>query len=99
MTFIPPRWELQGGLQVFVPGAWLNIAAQPAVPPPPPPPERIEMRAGFVWVPGFHEWHHGRYVWVRGHFEPERPRQAWVPGHWELRGNQYFWQPGAWRAR
>jgi len=94
-----PRWDLRGGEYVFIPGAWLNIEAQPAQPPPPPPAERVEVRPGFVWVPGYHEWRAGRYVWVPGHFEAERPREVWVPGHWEVRGHRYFWVPGMWRAR
>ncbi len=30
-------------------------------------------RAGFVWVPGYWDWRHGRHYWVRGHYMRHRP--------------------------
>jgi hypothetical protein len=93
----PPRWELQGGVFGWLPGGWISIQAGPAVAPPPPPPEpALEVRPGFVWVPGNYEWRDTRYVWVGGRWEPGRPAERWQPGRWERHGNHWVWHHGGW---
>jgi hypothetical protein len=96
-TWIEPRYELQGGVFVSIPGGWLDLQAQPAAPPPPPVAEPIgEARPGFIWLPGYQDWRDGRYVWIAGHWEPERPQERWHPGRWERHGNHWMWRPGRW---
>src|SRR5262245_17316819 len=71
-------------------------------PPPPPPPtpdtagpteappapreEKIETKAGFVWVRGRWEWKAGKYEWIAGHWERERAGKRWNEGRWERKG-------------
>ncbi len=70
----------------------------------PPPPPRRELRPhkpgpNYVWIPGHHEWRHGRWVWISGHWVKERPGMYWVEGHWVKRGNRWVWIEGHWRRR
>lgn len=64
--------------------------------PPPPRPEPVEVRAGFVWVKGKHEWRDGRWVWVSGHWERARAGYVWQDGRWEHRGGSWHWIDGQW---
>ncbi len=56
----------------------INIA------PPAPRYERVVVRPGYVWSPGYYNWdgRYHRYVWVRGYYLPERRGHRWVPAHW-----------------
>ena len=75
------------------------LIAQAGYPPPPPPQAEAvpPPRAGWVWVPGFHEWRGGRYVWVGGRWEHEHRGHVWRPAHWEREGNRQVWRQGEWR--
>jgi len=63
------------------------LVSQAGYPPPPPPQAEAvpPPRAGWIWVPGFHEWRGRRYVWI--------------PGRWELQGNYYVWIEGRWDSQ
>lgn len=68
--------------------------------PPPPPREVVVVQPSrrHVWVPGYYQWHHGRYVWTNGYWAvPPRGRAAWVPGYWAPRRGGYIWFSGHWR--
>jgi len=62
-------------------------------PPPPPRHERIPvMPPGYVWTPGYWQFHGGRYVWrpgrrVHGHpgYHWRQPRWVQGPRGWEMR--------------
>lgn len=71
----------------------------------PPPPaeiqERVVIRPGYAWTPGYWRWDIGgrRYAWVRGTYVHERPGFVWVRAHWQ-RGPRgaWFFQQGYWQA-
>ena len=66
----------------------------------PPPPMRREVmpppRHGFVWAPGYWNWHHGRYVWRDGHWVRARHGYHYVPDRWERHGKRWRHRPGYW---
>jgi hypothetical protein len=53
-------------------------------------------RAGFVWVPGFWDWRHGRYHWVAGHHARHWPGYHYEPVRWVHRGGHYY-RAGGWQ--
>lgn len=65
-----------------------------------PPPVYHEVvpapRHGFVWVPGYWDWRHGRDYWVGGHWIRHRPGYYYDPVRWhDYRGRYY--RSGGWR--
>jgi hypothetical protein len=87
-------------------GAALPAAARTTVdfyvnvPPPAPLYEAVPApRAGFVWVPGYWEWRHGRHFWVGGHWLRERRGYYYAPGAWVTRGGRYYWNAPGWHRR
>lgn len=66
-----------------------------------PPPVYYEAvpapRYGWVWVPGYWDWRHGRYHWVRGHWIRHRPGYAYYAPHWHDYGGRWYYQRGYWR--
>jgi len=67
--------------------------------PPPPPVERIVAAPGpgYVWVPGYYDWH-DRWVWRSGHYErPPHQNAVWVPPHTERHGDRVEFRVGVWR--
>ena len=73
-----------------------NPGSGPNSPPPPPREERVETRAGFVWVRGRWDWR-GKWDWIPGHWERQRARLTWYDGRWEQRGNVWIYVEGGWR--
>jgi len=68
------------------------------VPPPAPVVEVVPgPRVGYVWVPGFWEWRHGRHVWVRGHYLRHRPGFVYEPARWVERGGHWYYTAPGWR--
>lgn len=67
-----------------------------------PPVVRIEaapeIRAGFIWAPGYWGWEGRRHIWHPGHHIAERPGYRWEPDRWETRGNRYHFVAGRWNA-
>ena len=70
------------------------------VAPPAPRFERVVVRPGYVWTPGYWQWRGNQYVWVGGYYLRERPAFVWVPHHW-VQGPHGGWHfiKGHWRAR
>ena len=66
-----------------------------------PPPAYREyvpaVRPGFVWVPGFWDWHRGRHHWVAGHWVRARSGYYYAPTRWYERGGRYYLDRGGWR--
>lgn len=54
------------------------------VAPPAPRYERVVVRPGYAWHPGYYQWEgpRRRYVWVGGYYMRARAGHAWVPAHW-----------------
>ncbi len=46
--------------------------------PPPPRYERVVVRPGYVWTPGYWRWSGRRYVWVGGYYLRARPGHYYV---------------------
>jgi len=90
------RWEQRGDTWVLVDGGWLQAELRPTAAPPPPREERVETRAGFVWVRGRWDWR-GKWEWLPGHWERQRARLTWYDGRWEQRGNVWIYVEGGWR--
>ena len=68
-----------------------------------PPHAIVERRgpapgAGYVWIPGYHNWDGSRHVWVAGRWEqPPRPHARWEAHHWVRRHGGYVLVEGHWR--
>jgi len=62
------------------------------VAPPAPRYERVVVRRGYVWAPGYWQWRHNRHYWVNGYYVRERVGHRWIPAHWQQgpRGRWYF---------
>ena len=52
-------------------------------------------RAGYVWAPGYWNWHSNRHVWAKGHWERERVGYYYHPHRWSQQQGWYH-QPGRW---
>lgn len=65
-----------------------------------PPAPRVEVvpapRPGYVWAPGYWDYHGGGHVWVAGRWVGERRGYHWVPDRWEQRGPHWHREPGHW---
>jgi len=65
-----------------------------------PPAARYEVvpapRHGYVWIPGYYDWHAGRFVWTRGHWERERHGYYWHPNRWYEQNGQWVFKRGSW---
>jgi hypothetical protein len=77
------------------PAAVVDLNIDVAPPPPrveaPPPP-----RVGFVWAPGYWQWHGHHHVWHAGYWVREHRGAHWVPAHWDQNGPHYHFVPGHW---
>lgn len=67
--------------------------------PPPPRFERVVVRPGYVWAPGYWHWNGHRHVWVAGRYVVERPGYVYVGPRWEHRGPGYRFHEGYWVHR
>jgi len=71
-TFAAVAPAAQAGVDVYI-----NV---------PPPALRYEVvpapRAGYVWAPGYWNWHNNRHVWAKGHWEKQRSGYYYHPTHW-----------------
>ena len=65
--------------------------------PPPLPYEVLPTpKRGYVWAPGYWNWHRHRHVWVPGKWVRERRGYAYHPHRWEQRGPNWIYRPGRW---
>jgi hypothetical protein len=59
--------------------------------------ERVEHRAGYVWVPGVWAWNNGKHEWVAGHLVAERKGYRYAPDRWVMHDdNKWAYQRGGW---
>jgi WXXGXW repeat (2 copies) len=67
-----------------------------------PPAPAVEIvpapRYGYVWVPGFWEWRHGRHFWVGGHYIRHRPGYVYEPARWVDYGGRWGYVRPGWRV-
>jgi hypothetical protein len=68
-----------------------------------PPHAIVERRgpapgAGYVWIPGYHNWDGTRHVWVAGRWDqPPHPHARWEAHHWVKRHGGWVLVEGHWR--
>jgi hypothetical protein len=107
-TLVAGYWRESAPAVVATPAPQQVVIAQPApaqqvvvmAAPPPPRTEVIYGRPSpfHEWVPGYWQWHGGRYVWIQGHWErPPHGHHTWVQPQWERRGGNYIFIEGHWR--
>ncbi len=68
------------------------------VAPPAPRYERVVVRPGYTWAPGYYRYAGGRHVWYGGRYMRERAGYHWQPAHW-VQGPRGGWHflAGHWR--
>ncbi|MBS0569582.1 MAG: YXWGXW repeat-containing protein [Proteobacteria bacterium] len=64
--------------------------------PPAPIVERVGVRPGYVWIPGYYRWGGVRYAWVGGYWVHARPGYRWYPSRWETCGRHWCYRGGRW---
>ena len=66
----------------------------------PPPAVRYEVvpaaREGYIWAPGYWNWHNNRHVWTKGHWERERTGYFYHPHTWIEREGRWVHQQSRW---
>ncbi len=68
-----------------------------------PPAAIVETRpaapgAGYVWVPGYHQWDGARYNWTAGTWvQAPHPGARWVAHRWVRRHGGWVLVEGHWR--
>lgn len=77
--------------------AYYSVSIRTA--PPAPRYERVVVRPGYAWSPGYWRWdgHRHRHVWIGGYYVQHRPGYRWQPPHWERHGHRWGWRGGHWR--
>ena len=74
-------------------GIGINLA------PPPPRHERVILRPGYVWAPGYWQMRGRRHVWVAGHSLPVRRGYAYRPARWYRQGPAWHLRAATWVRR
>jgi hypothetical protein len=64
--------------------------------PPPLRVERVVVRPGHVWIPGYWRWSDARYVWVGGYSARPRPGYRWHAASWTGCGPNWCYHKGYW---
>ena len=73
---------------------WVGVSI--GIPPPAPRFERVVVRPGYVWSPGYWRWSGVRHVWVGGYWVPARPGYRYVGATWVNVGPSWRFRPGHW---
>lgn len=58
--------------------------------------ERVEVRPGHVWIPGYWRWNHGAYVWAGGYWTRARVGYRYAPARWVACGRHWCLHRGRW---
>lgn len=64
--------------------------------PPPLRVERVGVRPGHVWIPGYWRWGGARYVWVGGYWTHPRAGYRWYAPRWVGCGSRWCYHHGYW---
>jgi hypothetical protein len=73
-----------------------GVAVGVTIAPPAPRVERVGVRPGHVWMPGYWRWRNARYVWVGGYWVHARPGYRWYPPRWVGCGPRWCMHRGYW---
>ncbi len=68
----------------------------PIYAPPAPIVERVAVRPGYVWIPGYWRWGGVRYVWVGGNWSHARIGYHYAPARWIGCGRHWCYHRGYW---
>jgi hypothetical protein len=79
--------------------ARVRVGINVHVAPPPLRHERVVVRPGHVWTPGYWRWGGRQYVWVNGYSVRARPGYVYRPARWEANGPQWRFHSGYWSHR
>lgn len=69
------------------------------VAPPPLRYERVQVRRGYVWAPGYWRWNGRQHVWMGGHYVRVRPGYVYVAPRWHRHGPGWRLNDGYWARR
>jgi hypothetical protein len=72
------------------------IGVSIGVAPPPLRIERVAVRVGHVWAPGYWRWNGGRHVWVGGYWVPARAGYRYVGASWARVGPDWRFRHARW---
>jgi len=65
--------------------------------PPAPRVEHLEARPGYVVVPGYWDYQHGKHHWVEGRYVAEKKGYHYEGGRWvQHANNKWTMQQGGW---
>jgi hypothetical protein len=64
--------------------------------PPPLRVERVGVRVGQVWAPGYWRWNGRRHVWVAGYWVPSRAGYRYVGANWVRIGPDWRFRRARW---
>lgn len=87
---------LAAGSALYTPPAEARSFVSVRIGPPAPRFERVVVRPGYIWAPGYWRWNGRTHVWVGGGYLVARPGRVWHPGHWVNRGVGWFYREGHW---
>ena len=66
-----------------------------------PPPPRVEVvpapRHGYIWAPGYWDWHGNHHYWVAGSWVHERPGYVYHHPEWTNHDGRWQLDHGGWR--
>jgi len=69
------------------------------VAPPPLRIERVGVRVGYAWAPGYWRWNGHRHVWVGGYWVPARAGYRYVGAGWVRVGPDWRFRRARWVRR
>jgi hypothetical protein len=88
---------IAAGPMLAVPAlAHVAVGVSVGFPPPPPRVERVAVRPGHAWIPGYWRWNGVGHVWVAGYWTHPRPGYRYVPAHWVRTGPAWRFRAGYW---
>ena len=98
------EWVRENGGYRLRDGGWYPVAQvrhdEIRVALPAPRYERIPRpRNGYVWQPGYWDWHGDRYEWTAGFWVAERPGYVYSQVNWVRRDGRWHMEPSRWIAR
>jgi hypothetical protein len=68
----------------------------PTYGPPAPIVERVGVRPGYFWTPGYWHWDGYRYGWRGGYWGAMRVGYRYAPGYWGGCGGRWCYHGGRW---
>ena len=90
---------LGGTLHSSAAQAQVRVGIGVSFAPPPPRYERVVVRPGYVWAPGYWRVRGHRHVWVAGHYVPARRGYVYRPARWYRHGPAWRLRTAGWVRR